>query len=317
MIEMKNVTKSFRVKESKKFFSKRKNVNIISDLSIQIPRGKIIVLLGINGAGKSTTIKMLSTLLIPDSGEIFIDGQNIKNMYKSYKSKINLISGGEKSLYLRLTAKENLEYFGSLYSISKSRLNIIINDTLKIVGLENIDLPVELYSKGMKQRLQIAKGLINNPDYIFLDEPTLGLDIKISSELKKYIKFLAYNEGKGLLLTTHYIKEAEELCDYIYIIDNGKIILEGNSDSIIKKIGNKSIYIVSFTGANMEVLQKKYDKRMKSINDINQISFQEEMYTIEEVLNDIKQCNCTLLDVKKHEPNLEDSLLKFTESNKN
>ena len=89
------------------------------------------------------------------------------------------------------------------------------------------------------------------------------------------------------------------------------------SFSIIKKIGNKSIYIVSFTGANMEVLQKKYDKRMKSINDINQISFQEEMYTIEEVLNDIKQCNCTLLDVKKHEPNLEDSLLKFTESNKN
>ena len=131
----------------------------------------------------------------------------VKN-HRWVKERINVISGGERNLYWRLTAIENLKYFGSLYGLSGVKLKEKIAELLKIVGLEEAeDIPVERYSKGMKQRLQIARGLINDPEYIFLDEPTLGLDIVIAKEIRTMIKELAQEGKKGVLLTTHYISE--------------------------------------------------------------------------------------------------------------
>lgn len=147
--------------------------------------------------------------------------------------RINVISGGERNLYWRLTATENLQYFGSLYGLSGKELSERIRALLELVGItEAADTPVERYSKGMKQRLQIARGLINDPEYIFLDEPTLGLDIVIAKEIRKVVSELAEKENKGVLLTTHYISEAEELCDYIYVLDKGEIIAEGTKESL-------------------------------------------------------------------------------------
>ena len=149
------------------------------------------------------------------------------------KERINMISGGERNLYWRLTAQENLRYFGSLYGIGKKELEERIGELLKTVGLEEAkDIPVERYSKGMKQRLQIARGLINEPEYLFLDEPTLGLDILIAKEIRELIHSLAKERGKGILLTTHYISEAEELCDYIYVLDQGQIIARGTKEEL-------------------------------------------------------------------------------------
>ncbi|KPU42764.1 fluoroquinolones export ATP-binding proteinc [Oxobacter pfennigii] len=138
-------------------------------------------------------------------------------------------------LYWRLTGKENLWYFGQLYGIDNKLLNKRIDYLMKLVGIEEKqDIPVENYSKGMKQRLQIARGLINDPDYIFMDEPTLGLDSVISRELRTHVKNIAETECKGILLTSHYMAEIEELCDYVYILNNGFVLAEGTTSELAR-----------------------------------------------------------------------------------
>lgn len=230
-----HLVKDYILKEKKGLFVRRqkKVVHAVKDISLEIPQGKITGVLGINGAGKTTTIRMLASVIAPTAGSLTMNGVDAVKNHLWVKERINMISGGERNLYWRLTAKENLRYFGSLYGLSGSGLNEKIAYLLKIVGLEDAaDIPVERYSKGMKQRLQIARGLINDPEYLFMDEPTLGLDIVIAKEIRKLVLELAKKEKKGILLTTHYIQEAEELCDYIYVLDKGEIIAQGTKDEL-------------------------------------------------------------------------------------
>lgn len=257
MIKVTNLKKHYINKTSKfGFFTRKKIVKkAVDGIDLYIKPGEIIGLLGINGAGKTTTIKMLSTLLKPSEGEIFIDGENYSGNLEKIKSQINMIAGGERMLYFRLTGYQNLEYFGSLYGMKKKELNDRIEYLLTKLNLMDVkDVPVERYSKGMKQRLSIARGLINNPKYIFLDEPTLGLDVHVARDLRKYITTLAKEEGKGILLTSHYLDEVEELCDRIYVLKDGKVLIEEKTNDLIK---NLSVGItIQFTIKNMSELIK-------------------------------------------------------------
>ncbi|RNB80340.1 ABC transporter ATP-binding protein [Brevibacillus nitrificans] len=238
MLIVENVRKVYRVKEKKGWFSQKwTEVEAVSDLSFRMEPGKIIGLLGINGAGKTTTIKMCSTLLTPTSGSITVDGYDAVREDRFVKSKVNMIAGGERMLYWRLTGRENLQYFGSLYGLRGQSLQTRIDTLLLQVGLmEAADTPVERYSKGMKQRLQIARGLINDPRYLFLDEPTLGLDAPIARQLRKHVKELASEQGKAILLTSHYIHEVEELCDEVYIIDKGRLVAHDTPTNLIQSL---------------------------------------------------------------------------------
>ena len=224
-----------KIKEKSGLFGRKQKrvIHAVKDISLEIPQEKIIGVLGINGAGKTTTIRMLASIIAPTSGSLTMNGVDAVKNHLWIKERINVISGGERNLYWRLTAKENLRYFGSLYGLSGDDLNKRIAYLLRTVGLEEAaNVPVERYSKGMKQRLQIARGLINDPIYLFMDEPTLGLDIVIAKEIRYLVSDLAHKEGRGILLTTHYISEAEELCDYIYILDKGRIIAEGTKEQL-------------------------------------------------------------------------------------
>lgn len=224
-LEAINISKTFKQRQG---FFQWKEYQVLNDISITIKKGEITGLLGLNGAGKTTLIKILSSLLIPSKGQIKIDGINIEKDIQGYRRKINIISGGESSIYQRLSILENLQYFASLYSIHESEAMYRINDLLKRVGLfEDREKKVETISKGMKQRLQIAKGLLNNPEYIFLDEPTIGLDVNISLEFRQLITHLSQERNIGVLLTSHYINEIEELCNKVYLLDDGKVIKEG------------------------------------------------------------------------------------------
>lgn len=217
IIEVKNLERSFKIKNNENFLA-------LKGLSFEVRKGEIFGLLGPNGAGKTTTIKILSTMLAPSSGEAKILGFDTFNDSKEVRKYINFIFGGERSLYWRLTAKENLEYFADLYKIPKKEQKILVPQLLKKVGLmDEINKRVEIFSKGMKQRLQIARALLNKPEVIFLDEPSIGLDPIGAMELKKIIKELS-RSGTTIILTTHYLNEAEELCDRIAIINKGKII---------------------------------------------------------------------------------------------
>lgn len=204
----------------------------VNQLNLSLLPGQVIGLLGLNGAGKTTTIKMLSTLLIPTTGRGQIDGLDLVNDARAIRRRINMIVGGERMIYWRLTGRENLWYFAQLYDIERRGLQEWIEKLLTLVGLdEAADIPVEQYSKGMKQRLQIARGLINDPTYLFLDEPTLGLDVPIAREVRGMVRRLA-DEGKGMLLTSHYLTEVEELCSHIYVLEQGRVVASGSPDQL-------------------------------------------------------------------------------------
>lgn len=258
-----NLVKNYILKEKTSLFGvKNKVIHAVKDISLEIPQGKIVGVLGINGAGKTTTIRMLASIIEPTSGTLTMNGVNAIRNHLWVKERINVISGGERNLYWRLTAKENLKYFGSLYGLSGVELKDRIVQLLKIAGLEEAaDIPVERYSKGMKQRLQIARGLINDPEYIFLDEPTLGLDIVIAKEIRRVISELAKNKNKGVLLTTHYISEAEELCDYIYVLDKGEIIAQGTKEELKELFAYKPKLVLQEPGLEEILMKIIYDSR--------------------------------------------------------
>ncbi|AOT71515.1 ABC transporter ATP-binding protein [Geosporobacter ferrireducens] len=246
MIVVESLKKTYETKAKIGFLkSEKRCVEAVKKLDMEIEKGKIVGLLGINGAGKTTSIKMLSTLLLPTAGRITMDGIDAVKDSMQVKKKINMIAGGERMIYWRLTGRENLWYFGQLYGIENRVLSERIDYLLKLVGIEEKqDVPVENYSKGMKQRLQIARGLINNPDYIFMDEPTLGLDSVISRELRTHIQSIASEEGKGILLTSHYMAEIEELCDYVYILNKGEVIAKGTPKELAMiGMNKKTLYL--------------------------------------------------------------------------
>lgn len=234
-IEVKNLKRTYQGALSMR---KNKIIEALKGVSFKVNRGEIFGLLGPNGAGKTTTIKILTTLLAPTSGEAKIFGYNCFGDEKFIRDKINFIFGGERGLYWRLSAHENLQYFGDLYKVPGRTLKQRIPELIKSVGLEGRENEkVENYSKGMKQRLQIARGLINDPEILFLDEPTIGLDPVGAKELRRIVLKLK-KEGKTIMLTTHYMQEADELCDRIAVINNGEIIDMGTTKQLKKKYIN-------------------------------------------------------------------------------
>lgn len=217
IIDVRGLKRSFKTPKNGEF-------EAIKGIEFSVKEGEIFGLLGPNGAGKTTTIKILTTMLAPSEGEAKVFGFDTFSEAKKVREYINFVFGGERSLYWRLSARDNLAYFADLYKIPFKDQKELIEKLIAQVGLsEFIDKKVETFSKGMKQRLQIARALLNNPKVIFLDEPSIGLDPVGAKELRELIKKLS-KEGVTILLTTHYMPEAEELCDRIAIIKKGKLL---------------------------------------------------------------------------------------------
>jgi ABC-2 type transport system ATP-binding protein len=196
----------------------------VDGVSLQIGQGEVFGLLGPNGAGKSTTIRMLCTLLEPTSGTARVNGYDITRQAGQVRASLGAVLGGERSIYWKLTARENLEYFAALYHIPPHIARQRIAEVLERVELaDRQNELVEKYSSGMKQRVAIARALLSRPPVLLLDEPTLGLDPQAARRLRELVMELR-SEGHTILLTTHYMEEADQLSDRIGIIDGGKII---------------------------------------------------------------------------------------------
>ncbi|GGW66489.1 ABC transporter [Streptomyces lucensis JCM 4490] len=226
-IQVRDLRKDFPVRD-RGLFGPRTAKTAVDGLDLDIPAGRITGLLGLNGAGKTTTIKILATLLRPTSGTVRVDGLDTVADARAVRRRINLIAGGERMVYTRMTGRENLWYFAQLYDVPKRQVRTRIDDLLALVGLTNAaDTPVERYSRGMTQRLAIARGLVNDPAYLLLDEPTLGLDAPIARDLRRVVARLAA-EGTGVLLTSHYLAEVEELCSHVHVIADGRHLAAGS-----------------------------------------------------------------------------------------
>ncbi len=204
----------------------------VDGISFQIARGTIFGLLGPNGAGKSTTVNMLSTYVSPDDGEVTIAGHSLRESM-TIKHIIGVVPQ-ELALYDDLSARENLEFFARLYDVPKKDRPGRTRDALDRVGLaDRASEPVKSFSGGMKRRLNLALGLINEPAFLMLDEPTVGVDPQSREKIFDIIADLKSN-GTTLLYTTHYMEEAERLCDYIAIMDDGRIIASGTLDELLR-----------------------------------------------------------------------------------
>ena len=203
---------------------RRTTFRAVDGIDLVVERGEIFGLLGPNGAGKTTTMKMLSTLLEPTAGTIHVLGIDVAKEPRKVRARLGAMLSGERSLYWKLTGRENLEYFAALYHVPPAETEARIERSLEAVKLlDRADDYVERYSTGMRQRLALARALLPDPPLVILDEPTVGLDPQSARDLRDRVRELK-RQGRTILLTTHYMEEADQLCDRIAIIDHGQIV---------------------------------------------------------------------------------------------
>lgn len=229
--------------EIKNLVKKYKNTSnvAVDNLSLTIPKGSVFGLLGPNGAGKTTFISMLCGLFKPNEGSIFINGKSMQTHSKECKQIIGVVPQ-EIALYPTLTAWENLIFLGHMYGIKTQELKIRITNNLKLLGLyEHAHQKISTYSGGMKRRINLIAGLLHNPELLILDEPTVGVDVQSKQAIIDYLKKLNTEMGMTILYTSHHLSEAEEFCSNIAIIDNGKIITQGETKLLISENNCDSI----------------------------------------------------------------------------
>lgn len=259
VIEVNNLKREFLVTTG--WLKRRtKKVSAVDGISFDVKKGEIFGILGENGAGKTTIIKTLITLLAPTEGTCRVLGYDTYREAKKIRPKINFVFGGEMGVYRRLSAKDNLLYFAGLYKINGRDAEKRVEELLKLVKLEDTqDRLTETYSKGMIQRLQIARGLINRPEIIFMDEPTVGLD-PLGAHMLREIILKCRAEGRTVILTTHDMQEAEELCDRIAMIHHGKLADLDTPERLKQKYGTdkehstlKDVFLSIAEGGNNEI----------------------------------------------------------------
>jgi ABC-2 type transport system ATP-binding protein len=227
------------------------NSKAVADLSLSLKEGELYGLLGPNGAGKTSTINILSSLLKPDSGEVFYQGKSLSANLSECKKMMGLVPQ-EIALYEDLTAIENLKFWGKLYGIKGKPLQLKIEELLELMGLSDRKKhKIKTYSGGMKRRINIAAALLHDPKIVFMDEPTVGIDPQSRNLIFEVIEEL-HSRGLTMIYTTHYMEEAERLCDRIGIIDEGKIIAEGSLEQLKKASKIKEEILLQFTNVPKE-----------------------------------------------------------------
>jgi len=220
------VVQGVEVQDIRRVFTPRKREPVVAldDVSLSIPTGEVHGLLGPNGAGKTTLVKILSTVLLPSAGRAFVCGHDVVVETKAVRPLIGIVFGGERGLYTRLSARQNLEYWGALYQLNGGEIKKRTELLLERVGLtDRAGQRVEEFSRGMKQRLHLARGLMGDARVLFLDEPTTGMDPLAAREFRQLIGELK-GEGRTILLTTHDMVEAETVCDRVTLIDHGRLL---------------------------------------------------------------------------------------------
>src|SRR5213596_3996257 len=233
-----------------------KEVEAVRGISFAIDEGELFGLLGPNGAGKTTTIKMLITLLIPTAGSARVLGLDVVKDAREVRKRIGYVFGGERGVYERLSGYDNLRYFAELYGVPAKLQKRRIEELLELVGLKGREHErAEGYSRGMKQRLHVARGLLHDPEVLFLDEPTIGLDPVGAREIRATIASLT-EAGKTVLLTTHYMFEADALCDRIAVISQGSIVAEGTPLDLKRGVAQGSVVEVEVYGVAGEAVER-------------------------------------------------------------
>jgi ABC-2 type transport system ATP-binding protein len=269
VIEAVDLTRTYRTSTGV-LRRRRLDVEAVRGISFAVERGELFGLLGPNGAGKTTTIKMLITLLLPTSGEARVLGHDVVSEAREVRKRIGYVFGGDRGLYERLSARDNLRYFAELYGVSGKAQRKRIEEVLELVGLRGRDHErVEGYSRGMRQRLHIARGILHDPEVVFLDEPTLGVDPVGARELRQTIADLIA-AGKTVLLTTHYMFEADALCDRIAVIAKGRIVGTGTPAELKERVAEGRVTEIEVFGIDDAAVE-----RLRAVDGVTAVTVEE------------------------------------------
>ena len=287
----------------------------LSDVNLRVPRGELFGLLGPNGAGKTTLIKILTTLLAPSSGWARVAGYDVTREAESVRPSINMVSGGESSGYGLLTVRENLWMFAQFYGISSPEANRRIRDLLDVVKMaDRINTKSSQLSTGLRQKMNIVRGFLTDPKVLFLDEPTLGLDVEASRDARAYIrKWVDDDQTRTVLLTTHYMVEADELCDRVAIINDGRVLACDTPATLKRRLQRDPIFHVETTPvretdvAELSALPgvRKLTHRATDGRSSLELVLQEER-VLASVIGRLEAGGIGLLNLTKREPTLED-----------
>jgi ABC-2 type transport system ATP-binding protein len=286
----------------------------VDHINLQVRRGELFGLLGPNGAGKTTFIHMLCTILPPTEGTARVAGFDIHRNPDSVRAAIGIVFQ-DPSLDNRLTGRENLDFHGRVYGMSKTQREKRIDEVLELVGLEGrANTLVQTYSSGMRRRLEIARGFMHRPKIMFLDEPTLGLDPQTRRRIWEYIQMLNEREGVTILLTTHYMDEADYLCDRVGIIDYGKIIALGEPEKLKDQLEGDIISLeVSQPKKYAEVFRgSKYVKEVKVVGDYLYLTVTGGEKIIPKLMEIVAKHGDKVRSVGLRSPTLEDVFIRYT-----
>ncbi len=304
-IETKSLTKSFG------------DVTAVNDISLSVKDGEIFGFLGPNGAGKSTTIMILTTLLKPTSGQALISGFDVTTNAKQVRQNIGYVQQ-ETTVDEYLTGRENLLLQAKLNHIPKDKIDKRIDEILTLIELtDKQDKAVVTYSGGMRKRLDIAGGLLHRPKVLFLDEPTVGLDIQTRRKIWQYIKKIHDEFEMTIFLTTHYMEEADQLCDRVGIIDGGKIQVIDSPENMKKAMGNEVISIIFAEGENRDSFLSELEK-IEFVNKINKDGSKLILFAsngtevIPKIFQISSKLNIKITSISLTQPTLDDVFISYT-----
>lgn len=312
-IKTENLGRIYKIRGGKK--TEPKELVALQDVNLEISTGELFGLLGPNGAGKTTLIKVLTTLLAPTSGRALVAGGDVIKEPDKVRRRINMVSGGESSGYGLLTVRENLWMFAQFYGIPSAEANRRIKTLLEVIGLaDRINTKSSDLSTGLRQKMNIVRGFLTDPDILFLDEPTLGLDVGASREVRNFVRqWVDSDPTRTLLLTTHYMVEADELCDRVAIINKGRVLACDSPANLKRRLQREAIFRFEVSPLNTTS-----PDRFSSIPGVRKLTYspQDGFAVLEmilaqddvlsQVIGTLTAENLHLINLQKHEPTLED-----------
>jgi len=248
------------------FRNRHSVVRALENVSLRVMRGEVFGLLGPNGAGKTTLVKILTTLLLPSSGKAYVLGYDVEKEANHIRPMINLVSGGDTPGYGLITSRENLWFYSQLYGLDGRTAKQRIEELLDAVGLREVaDEKLRNLSTGYRQRLNLARGLINEPKVLFLDEPTIGLDVVSARRIRRLVKeWVKGDGGRTVILTSHYMAEVEELCDRVAVLNHGRVLAVGTPEELKMLVSGKTVAAVEAKFDRVEEVLDRLDAVYKS-----------------------------------------------------
>lgn len=309
MIELVNVSKTYVVRERAGLFRRgiRREIHALKGIDCMLKSGEFVGLLGRNGAGKTTLLKIIATLLLPTSGEVWVNGIDALRYPAKVRRLLGVVLAGERILYWKLTALENLMLFGGLYNMPRKEARQRANELLELVGLSHFaNVTVEKFSTGMRRRLAIARALMHRPPILLLDEPTAGLDPHGVEEVWRVLQALR-EEGTTVLMATHNMLEAERIPSRLLIIEEGRIIADGSPHEIVTRAGADRVAVLTLKSPaqynnNFPLHSLKEDKFVLTIP----------LHQLSSVLNVLQRQGAQLEDLEIKETGLWEAFLRLT-----